>query len=386
MIQIIIGGDIVPTQSNFKQFENGNKEMLIGERLSIILEKSNYIILNLEVPLTNEKHPIQKAGPCLSAPLNTIRGLKKINPYFYTLANNHIMDQGERGLKATIDILRKNNIQFAGVGNNLEEAMEMPIVTIEDVKLGIYCCVEHEFSIATDNSSGANPYDPLESFDAVKKLKEHSDMVIVLYHGGKEHYRYPSPNIQKIFRKFATSGADYVVAQHSHCIGCFEIYKNSILVYGQGNFLFDRIQDECWNTSLLLKINYNKIKKSHAYQFIPIVRNNNAVEYATEKLNQNIMKEFYMRSNQILNSTFVNEEFERHANRLKRDYMYRFSGGFGRLLGIRILNKITKYKFLDKMYSGKVMLAIENNLECESHRELASTIAKCERRKMNLRG
>lgn len=379
MPQILIGADIAPTQSNFQLFADSNEQELVGCELITLLDNSDYIIMNLEIPLTDNKYPIQKAGACLSAPLKTIKGLKKINPYFYTLANNHIMDQGVNGLASTINILKKNNIQFAGAGNNLAEAMEMPIRLIKGIKVGIYCCAEHEFSIATDNSPGANPYDPLVSFDAVKSLKEHSDLVIVLYHGGKEHYRYPSPNLQKVFRKFADYGADYVIAQHTHCIGCYELYNSSVLLYGQGNFLFDYMHDECWNTSLLLCINYNEMTKSHSYDFLPIIRTGNTITRANEYDSKNILNEFYLRSNQILNPDFVKYEYLQLANNLKRDYAYWLSGGFARLFPVRIINKITKYKFLEKMYTGKNMLSVENSLECEAHREIIATIAKSER-------
>ena len=61
-----------------------------------------------------------------------------------------------------------------------------------------------------------------------------------IINGGKEHYRYPSPDLQKICRKFIDKGADLVVCQHSHCIGCEEKYNHGTIVYGQWNFLFDR--------------------------------------------------------------------------------------------------------------------------------------------------
>lgn len=70
------------------------------------------------------------------------------------------------------------------------------------------------------------------------------DYTIVLYHGGKEHYRFPSPNLQKYCRKFIEKGANIVICQHSHCIGCEENYKNGKIIYGQGNFLFDDSDDE----------------------------------------------------------------------------------------------------------------------------------------------
>ena len=49
-------------------------------------------------------------------------------------------------------------------------------------------------------SLGANPFDPLETPDHIAELKSRCDYVIVLYHGGKEYYRCPSPNLRKVFR------------------------------------------------------------------------------------------------------------------------------------------------------------------------------------------
>lgn len=36
--------------------------------------------------------------------------------------------------------------------------------------IDIYCCEEHEFTIADKDKAGTNPYDPLESFEHVKKF------------------------------------------------------------------------------------------------------------------------------------------------------------------------------------------------------------------------
>jgi len=113
-----------------------------------------------------------------------------------------------------------------------------PLLVEQDgKKIGIYACAETEFSIAEDNRAGANPFDPLESLDHIADLKSKCDFVIVLYHGGKELYRFPSPYLRKVCRKIVEKGADLVICQHSHCIGAFENYHDSVIVYGQGNFL-----------------------------------------------------------------------------------------------------------------------------------------------------
>ena len=103
-MKIIIGADLVPTESNYELFNNADVKVLIGSDLNNILSEADYRIFNLEVPLTNVETPIAKCGPNLISPPSTIAGIKAIGVDFLTLANNHILDQGEQGLYSTIDI------------------------------------------------------------------------------------------------------------------------------------------------------------------------------------------------------------------------------------------------------------------------------------------
>ena len=148
------------------------------------------------------------------------------------------------------------------------------------------------------------------SFDHVRELRNNCDILIVLYHGGREHYRYPTPELQRVFHKFAECGADVVIAQHTHCIGCAEEYQGKTLIYGQGNFLFDNSDIEEWQTSLLVEVQYD-----------------------------------------------------------------------GQVFPIRILNKLSKYRLSGRLYSGSNVLALENYVSCETHRELMIKICQLERKR-----
>lgn len=366
-MKILIGADIVPTKNNKKLFENGEKEELIGKDLIQIMNKASYIIMNLEVPLIDNEAPIKKCGPNLIAGTDTIKGLKLINPCFYTLANNHILDQGEEGLKSTCKILDDNNIAYAGVGKNINKMKKFHIEEIGNIRLGIYCCAEHEFSIATKNRMGANPFDPLYSFDDVKELKEKCDKIVVLYHGGKEEYRYPSPNLRRIFQKFAEVGADYIIAQHTHCIGCMEKYNNSYLIYGQGNFLFDNSNSEYWQTSLLIEID---IEKENNCRFIPIHKNGVSVRLAKPNEKNNIMKDFKRRSKEILEEDFVEKKYQEFVNGIKFNYLNICGGRICNNIIFRIINKLFGHTLIDLIYVRKECIKIKNIVECEAHREV----------------
>lgn len=378
MLNIIIGADIVPTKSNIHLFDSGDAEALVGKELIDILAEADFRIFNLEVPLTDKKDSIKKCGPNLIAPTSSILGYKSLGIDLLTLSNNHIMDQNAQGLFSTIDVLNKNNIFCVGAGVNLEEASKPYIIEKDNIKVGIYACAEHEFSIATDTLPGANPYEPLDSFDHVKALSEKCDFVIVLYHGGKEHYRYPSPMLQRVFRKFADVGADYIIAQHTHCVGCQEKYKDATLIYGQGNFIFDHADNEYWNSALLVNIRFVDNRISYC-KYIPIQKQGNSIKIAFEK--SDILSDFMKRSNDILQPDFIDNKYFEFALQMKNDYFYRMFGRLSRNFLIRLINKLTNHKLLDCNYKKDLFPNIENILQCEAHRELFSYYLQAIRRK-----
>lgn len=364
-MNILIAGDLVPTKSNYNLFNKGTLIDIIGEKLFSIWTSSEFKIFNLEVPLSDITTPINKCGPNLLAPKSTINGIKSLNPSLITLANNHILDHGKEGLKSTQEILNNFNIPFVGIGDNLNEASKPYIIEKNGHKIGIYACTEHEFSIATENCSGANPFDPLESLDHIQNLKNQCDYVIILYHGGKEHYRYPSPYLQKICRKMIDKGADLVICQHSHCIGCEEIYNSSTIIYGQGNFIFDYSKSDYWKTSFIIKV---EIGEEYKISYIPIIKENNVIRIAEDILSKKIINEFRIRSEEILKEGFIEDKYSELADNNLDNYL-RNIGGISKWTS-RIDRYIFNGYMLKKKYNRKKVSMLQNIIECESHREL----------------
>ena len=367
-MKILIGADIVPTKSNQQYFENVQINRIIDKDLLEIINNADYRIFNLEVPLVDKETPIEKRGPNLIASTKSIAGLKQLGIDFLTLANNHILDQGEQGMWSTANLLDQVGIAYAGIGQTPDQAARPHIVEIKGKKLGIYCCAEHEFSIVSDKRAGANPFDPLESLDHITALKKQSDFVVCLYHGGKEHYRYPSPYLQKVCRKIVEKGADLVICQHTHCIGCEEKWQDGTIVYGQGNFLFDHSDSEYWQTSILIQVDMT----SRMIQYIPIMKNGNGVRLAVGNDAQQIISEMQHRSKEIQQKDFVEKMYEGFAKSMIDVYI---SGDclIMKNFIFRVLNKLCRYRISEKIIRKRLhqnrMLYI-NQYECEAHREL----------------
>lgn len=268
MSTIIIGGDVCPRGTIEDTFKNGEEEKILNDLLPVF-NAADFRLINLECPLITKESPIKKDGPVLGANIKAINGLKAIGLDAVNLANNHILDHGKEGLISTIESCKKNNIDFFGAAKNLEEAQKPLIKSIGGKRFCFMGVAEHEFSIAKDDSWGANPLDPIKIVRTLKTYRSSFDYLIVLVHGGKEYYRNPTPKQQDFCRFLVEEGADAVICQHSHCAGTYEYYNDKPIVYGQGNFIFENLgrNTKMWNEGFLVNLVFNEDKVTT--EFIP---------------------------------------------------------------------------------------------------------------------
>ena len=370
-LTICLGGDIVPTKINEQLFVDGDGQGLLGEELLNILAASDVNIFNLETPLCDELSPIVKCGPNLHAKSACVKGLKAMHITAMGCANNHTLDQGEKAMFHTKHLLMEQGIDVFGIGTNLSEAAKPYIIEKNGHKVGIYACAEHEFTIATETKAGANPYDALYSFDHVAELKAVCDYVIVMFHGGKEYYRYPSPDIQRICRRFVEKGADLVVTQHTHCIGCREDYQNGVIIYGQGNFLFEQSafgNREFYANGILLKI---IIDETISLNELPVVLDyNGRLSLAKDKEKEGIITEYKKRSREIMQEKFIRKSYDEFSLSNIETYLRIPLGRINENIIIRIINRLLRRKLILHFTNRKQRLSILNIIECEAHREL----------------
>ena len=361
-MSIMICGDTLPTEINMREFESGAVDKIITPELMMTLRKADYRIANLEGCFVDGGKPISKTGPNLKASIQSFEGIKQLGFNLFGIANNHIMDYGTEGLTSTIDLLNNSNISWCGAGKTLDDAYNAHFVTINNTKVGIIALAEREYTIATKSKPGAAPFDDLDSPDFVSYVKDKVDFLIVLYHGGKEYYRYPAPYVQKRCRKIVEKGADIVITQHSHCIGCYETYMNGKIIYGQGNFLLSRGNDnEFRRTGLLLEVDI----ESHDIEFHVVVRNDPGVRLANKQEYEEVMDGFTKRSDDLRIEGFIEQKYGEFADNALFSYQTQSLG--------RVAAFMEKFKCLNKvprLYDKDNMLVILNTLRCEAHRDL----------------
>jgi len=162
-----------------------------------------------------------------------------------------------------------------------------------------------------------------------------------------------------------TKGADVVICQHSHCVGTFEQYGSGTIIYGQGDFIFNKYDNDYWNNSIIIKITLEeKIK----VDYIPIVKTEKGIRLGNLEESEHILNSFYQRSKDILEEDFIEKMFKKYANDNFEHYLRRILGmnKFISYLDRKILNG----RLLKKIYNTDKLMALRNYMECEAHREI----------------
>ena len=219
---------------------------------------ASLLLFNLETPIIKEEaSAIKKAGPHLFSKELVLPVVNTESPLVANLANNHIMDYGDEGLKNTLAECSKKNVFVIGAGENLEQARLPIIIEVNSKKIGIIGCCETQFGISTPWKSGVASIGP-GIYSAIRDLKDKVDVIIISIHGASEMSPWPSPGWQDLLRSFIDAGADMVHGHHSHVPQGYEEYNDGLIFYGLGNFVVDpKIWKDQPNTlwSIVPKIN-----------------------------------------------------------------------------------------------------------------------------------
>jgi poly-gamma-glutamate synthesis protein (capsule biosynthesis protein) len=371
MVSLIIGADVCPIEGNQPYFLNGDAGALLHDLLPEF-EQADLSVANLECPLIEHQTPILKTGPTFGEPGACINGIKQAGIDVLCLANNHILDHGAPGLENTLAVCTQAGIQTVGAGPNLDAARRILIRDLGGLRVGILAVAEHEFSIATRNSAGANPLDLIGFVRNITAHRAQFDYLIVLLHGGDE-FLVPSPRIQDTCRFMVELGANAVIVQHPHVLGGYEDYRRGHIVYGQGALLMDEAiyrQRESFHEGFLVKLSIAADATS-TMDIVPFTQSNPAPgarrmpKDREEKFRQALAE----RSAAVQDDAFVQAEWLKFCEERKHDYI-------SSLLGHnRILSKLNSRGWLTRLlYNQRVLLRVRNIVCCETHREAIETI------------
>lgn len=204
------------------------------------LKNDDILFANLEGPISDKGRNVGSKYSFRFDPAVT-ESIKKAGFDILSFANNHVGDYSDEAFLDTLGRLAENNILVTGAGENYELAKKPTIIERSGIKIGYlgFSDVGPEWMKATDAKPGillAN--DPnLETI--IKDASEVVDFLVVSVHWGDE-YKAHNKRQELLARKIIDSGGNLVVGHHPHVTQDVEEYKDGLIIYSLGNFIFDQ--------------------------------------------------------------------------------------------------------------------------------------------------
>lgn len=214
-------------------------------------------------------------------------------------------------------------------------------------------------------NAGANPLNQIQQYYAIQEARKKADYVIVITHGGIEHFNLPTPRMVETYRFFIDAGADAVVNHHQHCYSGYEVYKGKPIFYGLGNFCFERPQhkNDFWNYGYMVQLDFDEGIKFRLIPYNqcseePIVRGLSCKESAN--FDEQISK---------LNEIIKDNERLSEAIITYYDKCVKGDISFIEIYSGRLFSKLYAMKLLPSFITKDRALRILSRINCETHRD-----------------
>ncbi len=173
-----------------------------------------------------------------------------------SVANNHIGDWGKDAFEDTLLRLANEGIFAIGGGMNAEDASTVKIIEKNNVKIGFlgFSDVGPNWLGATGESSGILIARKDKITSLIQQAIPRVDVLVVSFHFGEEYQTMSTARQKELAREAIDAGAKIVVGHHPHVVQEVENYKNGVIAYSLGNFIFDQNFSEETMQGLALEI------------------------------------------------------------------------------------------------------------------------------------
>lgn len=199
---------------------------------------------NQETILSGDEIPLSNY-PCFSTPTEVGDAYIDAGFNLVSLATNHIMDKGSKGVEASSRYWnkQKSKILYSGSASSKEEAERVDIREKNGIKYTMISYRMPELSNGLPHTYDyeVNEYTFEKAKADIKKVRDKVDVLIVAMHWGVEDADYRTEYQRKTAEELSSLGVDIILGTHSHVIQPIERINNTVVVYSLGNFISDQI-------------------------------------------------------------------------------------------------------------------------------------------------
>lgn len=296
------------------------------------------------------------------------------------LANNHVTDYGENGLRGTIESIDKYGFDRIGAGFEYNDVYRPHVLAIDGLKIGIINLCEAQLGQfkEKDQPYGYAWLGDYELDERIRTIRNEVDYLIVIPHAGLECYPIPLNQFRQLYRHWCDLGVDIIVGGHPHISQGIEQYGKSIIFYSLGNFFFTGFNGEkdTWTKGISCVLHFSE--ESISYDIIQHRMNDESVAIVQTDINEIEAKNCILANEQTYRSELKKQNAIAFRDLPLRLYMSALNGTSSRDSFVTKIKKISYYLTNRKsLYAGSEkyrMLVLKRLTENETYRYLTISV------------
>jgi len=195
------------------------------EKIFGLLQNNDFVVGNLEGPIMEKPTQFSLSAMTFAFSSKIIQPLVQNNFKVLSLANNHTSNAHQKGLDETKQLLTEAGISWVGSpsGCSRDYVIKGNLVFLAfNTTFGD--CADDEIKEIVKNTKETNP----------------DKFLVVFMHWGNEYQTRSSQPQKDLAHKIIDSGADLIIGSHPHVVQEAEKYKDKMIFYSLGNFVFDQ--------------------------------------------------------------------------------------------------------------------------------------------------
>ncbi len=268
------------------------------------LSNADIVFGNLETVLPNNADSTELFDMEMKGESRYAAELAKVGFNVMSVANNHAMQHGPDAFNDTVSILKENNISPIGVNeNNISNCFVLNKKSLKVILIGYSLRPEKYSKIGSLYALGEKQ----TILEQVSQLKNDSTQIVISLHWGEEYLHHPSVEQIQLARDIIDAGACLILGHHPHVLQGIEEYKNGVIVYSMGNYIFDMWQKNTRETIIFeCEIDQNGIKR---YDYLPIFVNKHYQPVILTNKKAEQLKSKIKKYSKAINSNIKDKDF-----------------------------------------------------------------------------
>ncbi|MFC5185110.1 CapA family protein [Actinomadura harenae] len=208
-------------------------------QLKPVIGQADLAVCHIETPLGSRSGPFS-GYPVFDSPPQIVKAIRRLGYDTCSTASNHAIDQGERGVRRTLDALDRAGIGHAGTARSRREAERIDLRDVKGVKVAHFAYTYGTNGIPKPSGAPWLVNDTLKPArilaDAARAKSAGAEVVVVSLHWGEEYRHGPTGEQRRLARRLLHSDdIDLILGDHVHVVQPFERINGKWVAYGMGN-------------------------------------------------------------------------------------------------------------------------------------------------------